>query len=155
MKRWWRYYLLRLRRLRGQPETLALGSAIGVLVGMTPTIPFHTVEIIFICLLVRGNALAGIIVSWIVCNPISFLPIYSLSAILGNYLTPWKIQYEKFELLVQNLHQSTSLLTQAELFIQQGSLSLLGMIIGSLFLAIPLSFLSYFLFLKFFNSFGR
>lgn len=155
MMRRWRYYLLRLRRLKGQPKSLALGGAIGVLIGMTPTVPFHTVEIFFLCLLVRGNALAGIIVSWIVCNPISFLPIYSLSAILGNSLTPWQIQYEKFELLLQNLQQSTSLLTQAEHFIQLGSLSLLGMITGSLFIAIPMSFLSYFIFLKFFNSFGR
>ncbi|MEA1867995.1 MAG: DUF2062 domain-containing protein, partial [Thermodesulfobacteriota bacterium] len=38
-----RYQWLRLVRLRGDPFVLARGIAIGTFIGLTPTIPFHTI----------------------------------------------------------------------------------------------------------------
>ena len=38
-----KYYYLKFIRLKGDPRSLALGTAIGVFVGLTPTIPLHTI----------------------------------------------------------------------------------------------------------------
>jgi len=38
-----RQYGQKIKQLQGDPHHVALGMAIGVFVGVTPTIPFHTV----------------------------------------------------------------------------------------------------------------
>jgi uncharacterized protein (DUF2062 family) len=40
---WWQEFVRQLQELRGRPRELSLGIAIGVFVGITPTIPLHTV----------------------------------------------------------------------------------------------------------------
>ena len=41
-KRTLKYCWLKLRRLQGDPKKLAWGMALGVFIGVTPTLPFHT-----------------------------------------------------------------------------------------------------------------
>ncbi len=82
-----KFYYLKMLRLQGEPKALALGTAIGVFVGLTPTIPFHTVTIISIAMATRTSAIAGVISSWIVCNPLTYIPIYYFSMRVGNWLT--------------------------------------------------------------------
>ena len=45
--------------LKGEPAQIAAGLAIGIFVGVTPTIPFHTGIIVLIGLLFRQNITAG------------------------------------------------------------------------------------------------
>ena len=85
-KRNLRLLYLRLLRLKGKPQEVAGGVAIGVFVGMTPTVPLHTVLAVLIALLLRKSKLAAALGVW-VANPF-FLPfIYLLDYKVGQILS--------------------------------------------------------------------
>ena len=72
--------------LKGEPAPIAAGLAIGVFVGVTPTIPFHTAIIVLLCLLFRQNITAAYLGSWIISNPLT-IPLFYLSQYeLGRFL---------------------------------------------------------------------
>lgn len=145
-----RYYYLRFIRLKGDPQSLAWGTAIGVFIGITPTIPLHTVLILIVTMLTRSSAIAGIISSWLVCNPLTYLPIYYSSMVLGNHLTPFELSWRRVKALIDTLtsHQGFSE--------SMGALSSLGleafviMLVGGIVLALPFTLFSYILALRFF-----
>lgn len=60
--------------LKGDPRKIAMGMAIGVFVGMTPTIPFHTIIIIFLTMFFRQNLTAAMLGAWIM-NPLT-IPVF-------------------------------------------------------------------------------
>ncbi|MBU1206426.1 MAG: DUF2062 domain-containing protein [Proteobacteria bacterium] len=85
-KRNLRFLYLRLLRLKGKPQEVAGGVAIGVFVGMTPTVPLHTVLAVLIALILKKSKLAAALGVW-VANPF-FLPfIYLLDYKVGRVLT--------------------------------------------------------------------
>lgn len=71
----------RLKQLQGNPHYIAMGTAIGVFVSITPTIPFHTVIAIALAFIARGSKLAAAIGVWF-CNPVTAPFFY-----LGSYKT--------------------------------------------------------------------
>jgi uncharacterized protein (DUF2062 family) len=85
-KRWLRLWYLRLLRLKGQPEQVAGGVAIGVFVGMTPTVPLHTVLAVLIAYLLGKSKLAAAMGVW-VSNPLVLPFIYLLDYKLGRMIT--------------------------------------------------------------------
>lgn len=63
-----------------------MGMAVGVFVGVTPTIPFHTLLIILFGLLWKHNLTAAYMGSWLISNPLT-IPIFYFSQYeLGTYL---------------------------------------------------------------------
>ncbi|NWF54862.1 MAG: DUF2062 domain-containing protein [Syntrophaceae bacterium] len=85
-RRWFRLFYLRMVRLRGQPEEVAGGMAIGVAIGLTPTVPLHLVLAVLIAFLMGKSKLAAALGSQ-VGNPF-FLPfIYILDYKIGLTLT--------------------------------------------------------------------
>ena len=85
-KRNLRLFYLRLLRLKGQPGEVAGGLAIGVFVGMTPTVPLHTVLAVLMAWIFKKSKLAAALGVW-VANPF-FLPfIYFLDYKIGQLLT--------------------------------------------------------------------
>ena len=54
-----RDFILKAKRLEGDPHFIALGLAIGVFVGFTPTIPFHTVLAVALAFLFKGSKAAA------------------------------------------------------------------------------------------------
>jgi uncharacterized protein (DUF2062 family) len=50
--------------------------ALGVFIGVTPTIPFHTALIMVICLLFRQNITAAILGATIISNPVTIPFLY-------------------------------------------------------------------------------
>ncbi len=83
-KRFFRYHYLRFKRLKGDPHTLAKGVAIGVFIGVTPTIPLHTILILALCFFMGGNAVAAVLSSMVVSNPLTFFIQYFLSWWVGS-----------------------------------------------------------------------
>lgn len=147
-----KYYTLRLKRLRGDPHSLARGAAIGVFVGLTPTMPLQSVVILFLALVTRSSGIAGIISSCIVNNPVTFLPIYYLTAVIGNQVTPYKIDPEEL-LPILNLLLSTHTLVESFSIIGElGSRTFIVMGVGGLCLALPPGILSYSLILPVFKK---
>ena len=147
-----RYYYLRFLRLKGDPHTLARGIAIGVFIGVTPTIPLHTVLILMLAFLLRGNAIAGILASWVVSNPFTILLQYYFSWKVGSWLTQTDLSWSR-------IHQVTVLLTSGAGFqesiaavAQLSGEAIITLVAGGILLAIPLAFAGYFLSFYFFRS---
>ncbi len=55
-------------------------------VGVTPTIPFHTVIIVLVGLLFRQNITAAYLGSWIISNPLTIPLFYVSEYELGRFL---------------------------------------------------------------------
>lgn len=60
-KRYGKYLLLKLNRLKGTPQSIAAGVACGVAISFTPFVGFHFVLAAATAWLVRGNLLASAI----------------------------------------------------------------------------------------------
>jgi uncharacterized protein (DUF2062 family) len=85
---------LKAKRLEGDPHFIALGFALGVFVGVTPTIPFHTVLAVSLAFLFKGSKAAAAIGVWI-GNPITIPFFYLLSYRIGTLvfvLSPFDAQ---------------------------------------------------------------
>ena len=79
--------------LKGEPKSIAFGMAIGIFIGVTPTIPFHTILIIICTFLLRKNFTTAYLGSWLIMNPITipffYIAQYSLGRfLLGNNVPP-------------------------------------------------------------------
>ena len=72
--------------LKGKPREIAVGAAIGVFIGVTPTIPFHTVLIILFGILLKQNITAGLLGSGLISNPITIPFLYVIEYQLGKFL---------------------------------------------------------------------
>lgn len=72
--------------LKGDPGSIAAALAIGVFVGVTPTIPFHTAIIVTIGLLFRMNITAAYLGSWLISNPVTIPLLYLSQYELGRIL---------------------------------------------------------------------
>lgn len=68
----------KIRELNGEPRYVARGMAVGFFVGVTPTIPFHTMLAVLLALTFRGSKPAAIIGAW-VANPFT-IPIFYLGS---------------------------------------------------------------------------
>ncbi len=66
-------------------QSVAIGTAIGLFVGMIPLIPCQTIIAIILCLILRGNFAIAFAVSWI-SNPITILPLAYLTYLIGNFI---------------------------------------------------------------------
>jgi uncharacterized protein (DUF2062 family) len=118
---WWREFLRQLKELRGKPHEIALGMAIGVFIGITPTIPLHTILAVSLALLVRGSKLAAGLGVW-VSNPLS-IPIF--------YYGSYRIGQLVLGLPDISLPDDRSLLAMARLGGEiVGAMLLGGMILG-------------------------
>jgi hypothetical protein len=77
--------VLRFIRLRGLPEEIAKGIALGIFIGMTPTFGFQMLIAIFLAYLLRKNRLAAVLGVW-VTNPVTAPVIYAIEYEMGRIL---------------------------------------------------------------------
>ena len=82
---WWREFVRQLKQLRGRPRELSLGLAIGVFVGITPTIPLHMVLAVALAAALRGSKLAAALGVW-VANPLTIPLFYYGSYRVGSFV---------------------------------------------------------------------
>lgn len=148
--RYIKYYFIKFKRLQGSPQALAGGTAIGVFVGLTPTMPLHTALIIFFSIITRTSALAGIIVSWIVCNPLTYLPIYYLAAMVGNHLTPYELNLKYFQSALQLAVAGGGIESALPILFRSGYEALIVMGVGGVCVGLPVGVISYYPALIFF-----
>lgn len=86
MKKRIMYFHDKFISLKGEPKAIAMGMAIGVFVGVTPTIPFHTALLILITVLSKQNVTAAYLGSWIVSNPVTIPLFYFIQYEIGHHL---------------------------------------------------------------------
>ncbi len=77
--------VVRFVRLRGLPEEIAKGVALGIFIGMTPTFGFQMAIALFFAYLFRENRLAAILGVWIT-NPVTAPVIYAIEYEIGRIL---------------------------------------------------------------------
>src|SRR5512135_2799707 len=83
-KRTLRYHWLKFLRLQDNPRKLAGGMALGIFVGLTPTIPFHFVSVIFLAPLLKISPVTAVIGIQIM-NPLT-IPFLYLAAFKVGHL---------------------------------------------------------------------
>jgi len=145
-----RYYYLRFIRLKGHPRVLARGVAIGTFIGITPTIPFHTILALLLAFILRGSKVAALLSTIIVSNPVTLLPQYYISWQVGNLLTPGKHSWEEVSSLIESVIDGgrfgETLAALGEIGIDSLMILLGGGIIVALPFTVAFYFLSYILF---------
>ena len=85
LRRALRYQWLKFLRLQEDPRKLAWGMALGVFIGVTPTIPFHLVAALSLAALFRISPVTAII-GIQVGNPLTVVPIYLTAFRVGKFL---------------------------------------------------------------------
>ena len=121
--------------LKGEPATIAAGLAIGIFVGVTPTIPFHTAIIILLSLLFRQNITAAYLGSWLISNPVTIPLLYLSQYELGRILLG--MPPCRFEITDYSLGSIAALGWQILLPLQTGG------IIMAPFFAVPAYFIAH------------
>ncbi|MGK7900788.1 MAG: DUF2062 domain-containing protein [Hormoscilla sp.] len=128
-----RYYYWRLVRLRGTPESIALGLAVGVFAGMFPLFGLQLLLAIALATLVRGHKFMAVAGTW-VSNPLTYVPIYGFNLKVGK----WLLGKENLSLSEQ-MWQSPQ-----ELMHLKGELFAI-MFVGSLAVGVVCAVVSYFI----------
>jgi uncharacterized protein len=144
-----KYYALKFKRLRGDPHSLALGTAIGVLIGISPTVPLHTVAIIGVTLLMRASTIAALLVAMVICNPLTMVPQYYLCWLVGDLVLPGRLTWDRILVVLETLTNS-GFMDSLRSLSQLGLDAILVLLAGGLILGLPLAVASYFLTLRFF-----
>mgnify|MGYP000267585165 CR=1 FL=1 len=111
-------------------RTLARGVAVGVFVGLTPTIGIQTLLMLIGCVAIRGNFPAAFLVSWI-SNPVTLGPLYFAFNELGETVFGGVIGPE------------ITISDRAD----EAAVGLLYLVLGSLLIAGPFAIASYLVFL--------
>ena len=85
LRRVLRYHWLKFRRLQDDPRKIAGGLALGIFIGMTPTIPFHLVTALPLAALLRVSPVTAFIGVQI-GNPLTIPAIYLAAYKVGQFL---------------------------------------------------------------------
>lgn len=135
--KWWsspRTLLLHVLMLDDSAHSVALGTAIGIAVGMTPTVGIQMVLVIMISFLVsplfhfnRIAALIGVYIS----NPVTTLPIYWFNYKVGTLFVGGNVSREEFVRMLHYNGFAEWWNTMQSLFVDVGA----PLIVGSLVVA--------------------
>lgn len=150
--RLYKYYSLRVRRLRGSPRDLAGGIAIGIFIGLTPTIPFHTGLILIFAFITRTSFIAGVISSWIVCNPLTTPFVYYIATVIGNHISPYTIDPAMVHRFLEHLHDATGFHDTLKFIARIGYKTTTVLLVGGFSFSTPIAILSYWPLYRFFQK---
>ncbi len=78
-------YVQRILHINDTPEAIALGAAVGMFLGMTPTVGIQMVLMVIVGTVIRANRFAGVAMVY-VSNPFTVLPIYWMDYLVGSTL---------------------------------------------------------------------
>ncbi len=145
-----RYYWLLLKRLNGDPKVLARGVALGMFIGITPTIPLHTVSIICLSPILRASPISAFIASLVISNPVTIPLEYYASWKLGTMITGFGIPWEEVRSILDQV-EHTGICDACAFIIHKGLKLIEAMLIGGAVMATPASIAAYFLSLNFYR----
>ncbi|MFY9943230.1 MAG: DUF2062 domain-containing protein [Desulfobacterales bacterium] len=124
----------RFLKIRGSPREIALGLALGLFVGMTPLMGFHTAIAVFFAAIFKWNKISSAVGVW-VSNPLTAPFVYSATYVVGAKVSgsarPFTPPGELSFSIILNLLQKTP-----EIF--------WTLIVGGVILGLPLAALGYY-----------
>ncbi len=144
-----RYHTLRFVRLRGNPRSLAMGTAIGLLIGISPTIPLHTIGIIGVTVLMRVSTVAALISAVVVCNPLTMMPQYYLCWLVGDLIFPDRLTWNLIKDVLLS-STSESFMNSMQILSSLSFDAVLVMLTGGFVIGIPAAIAGYYYSLRFF-----
>jgi uncharacterized protein (DUF2062 family) len=151
LSRQFRYLYLRLIRLRGHPHELSLGMAFGIFMGMTPTIPFHTIVAVALALVFKASKITAV-AGTLICNPITIYPIYKYCYSIGAFILGF---YNNKQILasIMDAINHGELLHMVTNILGAGGMVVAAFLLGGIVLGIIFAVPSYFIFFYFFKIF--
>lgn len=138
-----RFYYLKLLRLHGDPETLARGVAIGIFVGVTPTLPLHTVLALLFSYLLGGNPIAALIAAATISNPFTLVPQYYLCWKVGNWFLPGHLSWHKIQMVMAVIHSDLGFSESLRSLGRLSAEAITVLLLGGLVLALPAALIAY------------
>jgi len=129
LKKLARYYYLKLLRLKDNPHKIALGLAVGVLIGFLPTWPLQTVLAVGLAMALRGSKLTAAAGVWI--SPAPALPaFYYADFVVGRWLLGWHVKFKPLDYSIFTL-------------LGEAQRTLKVMCVGGLLMGLPAAVLTY------------
>lgn len=147
-----RYFYLRFVRLQGDPQAIARGVAIGIFVGITPTIPFHTISVLLAAIILRGSKIAALLSSLLVSNPLTIVPQYYLAWKIGNLITPGDLSWSRIKGELSIIMSDASFSEILSSIGKLGMETIIGMVLGGCLLAVPFSLIGFWISRRFFSG---
>ena len=141
--RWFRLHALRFTRLRAPVETLARGAGLGTVTAIIPTVPVTSILVILLAKPCRANLPAALIVSYLVCNPITVFPEYYLAWRVGDLVFPGELRWEHIRSLLHRL-EAGSFMEDLKVIGTLGWETVKVMLTGGALLSIPFGAVAYF-----------
>lgn len=127
--------LIRLVRLRAEPDAIARGMALGLFVGMTPTFGIQMILALLFAFILRQNKIAALVGVWIT-NPLTAPIIYG-------------VQYEVGRVLLGLSHPERAIQFNYETLSSLGWQVASPLCLGSAVIGIPVALIGYALTLHF------
>lgn len=149
-RRFFQYHYLKFKRLQGDPGFLARGVALGIFIGVTPTIPLHTVLILGLSYLFRASKISALSASLAVSNPFTFFFQYYLSWLVGVRLTSANLSWERISGMMKIISSDAGFMVSLSALGELGQEAIVSMLLGGCLLAAPLAAGGYFLAYRFF-----
>ncbi|MFC1822845.1 DUF2062 domain-containing protein [Thermodesulfobacteriota bacterium] len=125
---------IRFIRIRGEPNNIALGFALGLFVGMSPSMGAQTVIAIFLAALLKWNKISAAIGVWIT-NPFTAPVIYLVTYRIGAKLLGVTKNYTP---------NDEPTLTIVEKMLQKAPDIFWALIVGGIIVGIPLAIIGYY-----------
>lgn len=127
-----RFTYLKLIRLRGKPECVARGLALGVFSGCFPFFGLQSLIGIFLASICKGSKVAAIAATWI-SNPLTYVPLFIFNYKIGKLF----LGIKDTALPPLNINSFTA-------FKEQGATFAIALLIGSFIVGIILAAITYF-----------
>ena len=133
----WGQKIAALLRAKDSPERLALGAAIGMFVGLTPTVGVQMAMVVLVAAIpkLKFNVPLACAMVWI-SNPLTMIPLYYGMYWLGVLLLSRReMHFDKFETTVQALIDS---IKNGESLLESAWQGLTGMFSIGMHIAMPM-----------------
>ncbi len=151
-KRFFKYFYLKFLRLKGDPQSLAGGIAIGVFLGIMPIMPFQTILVVLATVVTRTSTIAAVLSSFLVANPLTYVPQYYFSTMIGNALTPYDLTWSRIKEAMDLMSQDPGFYKSLRILVELGYESVIVIVVGGMILAIPFTLASYYISLPVFQK---
>lgn len=140
--------------MQGTPTALARGTAVGVFVGVAPLMPLKSLIIVAVTVPARSSTAAALLVCTLLCNPFTYIPLYYLAWLAGNFLLPGRLGWTSLRATVDQMQQ-VGLAEAFRLACGVGFDAGMVLLVGGCVLALPLATISYPLAVRFFRKVER
>lgn len=135
-----RKWLRTIVHLQDTPHSIALGTAIGVFIGMTPTFGIQMLLVVTLAFLFRPffrfNQIAALLAVYI-SNPFTMVPIYWFNYRLGTLFTHSNVTWDEFVDLFHYSKFSEWFVTISNVFYTLGAPLIIGSFLVATVLALP------------------